>query len=196
MKKYVELGDIANINVGVVLSRKKANYVKKTSKIYELFNLKVYEDNILGNKMPFEQFNSDVELNDYIAKEDDLLIRLAFPMKVVYVDKELSGKLISNQYVIVRFKNNKFKAKFVKWYLESEDAYHQMEKYLVGTAVRTIPVVKIKEIRIPKMNLKKQESIESLILNWSEQKKLINDLIYNKDRYINESIKKILKEEN
>lgn len=196
MKRYVELGDIADINVGVVLSRKEATYRKSTSISYDLFNLKIYEDKMTGSNSQYEKFTTDESLDDYVIKENDLLMRLAFPLKIIYADKDLSGKLISNQYVRVRLKNDDFRAKFVRWYLESEDVYHQLEKYLVGTAVRTIPVVKIKEIRIPIVNKRKQINIEKLVDIWNEQKILFNNLVDNKEKLINESIKLIIKEEN
>ena len=50
----MDIGDIAEVNVGVVLNRKQAKYKSKSSTQYELFNLKIYEDRQNGIKIDYD----------------------------------------------------------------------------------------------------------------------------------------------
>ena len=191
----MNIGDIADVNVGVVLNRKQAKYKSKSTTQYELFNLKIYEDRQNGIKIDYDKFISEEDLSSYLVKKNDLLLRLAFPLKVIIVDDELDGKLISNQYVSIRIDKNKYSPAFVKWYLESQDAEHQLEKYVVGTAIRTIPIVKVREIRLPDISIKKQKELSKLVESWDEQKRLYMNLIKDKESYYNDIIEMIIKKE-
>ena len=77
--------------------------------------------------------------------------------EVIIADDDLVGKIISNQYVIIRVDNKKYNPVFLQCFLQSEDMQRQLEKYLVGIAIRTIPVNKIREIHLPKIDLEKQK---------------------------------------
>ena len=191
----MNIGDIADVNVGVVLNRKQAKYKSKISTQYELFNLKIYEDRQNGIKIDYDKFISEEDLSSYTAKKNDLLLRLAFPLKVIIVDDELDGKLISNQYVSIRIDKSKYSPAFVKWYLESQDAEHQLEKYIVGTAIRTIPIVKVREIRLPNISINKQKELSKLVESWEAQKRLYINLIKDKESYYNNIIEMIIKKE-
>ena len=191
----MNIGDIADVNVGVVLNRKQAKYKSKSSTQYELFNLKIYEDRQNGIKIDYDKFISEEDLSSYTVKKNDLLLRLAFPLKVIIVDDELDGKLISNQYVSIRIDKSKYSPAFVKWYLESQDAEHQLEKYIVGTAIRTIPIVKVREIRLPNISINKQKELSKLVESWEAQKRLYINLIKNKESYYNNIIEMIIKKE-
>lgn len=186
------LDKISEISIGVVLARKKAKYKTKKTFKYELFNLKIYEERKNGNKIEYETFISDEDLSEYITKKGDLLFRLAVPLKVIEVDEELEGKLISNQYAIIKVNNKMYSSIFLKWFLESNELEHQLEKYLVGTAIRTIPVIKIREIRIPKVKMEKQLEISQVIQFWNKQKVLLNHMINEKEKYYNSIIKKVI----
>ncbi len=191
----MDLGKVAEVNVGVVLNRKQAKYRDNNTFQYQLFNLKIYEDRLEGIDISYEDFISEEDLSSYVVHKNDLLFRLAFPLKVIIVDEELEGKLISNQYVTIRIDNKKYDPAFVKWYLESNDAEHQLEKYLVGTAIRTIPVVKIREFRLPNISLNKQKQLSRLVDSWDKQKRLYNSLIREKESYYNSVIEMIVKNE-
>ena len=186
------LDKVSDINVGVVLASKKAKYKTNNSFKYELFNLKIYEERKVGNKIEYEVFISDEDLSEYTIKKGDLLFRLAVPLKVIEADEELEGKLVSNQYVIIRVNDQRYNSRFLKWFLEGKELEHQLEKYLVGTAVRTIPVIKRREIRIPKLKINEQKDISQIIEVWDKQKELYSKMISEKEKYYNSIINKVI----
>ena len=94
------LEDITQITIGVVLKRKEAKYPTDNTYKYEVFNLRSYEESI-----EYDLFYSEENIENFIARKGDILFRLSFPMKVIEVDDEIEGKLINNQYCIIRMIN-------------------------------------------------------------------------------------------
>ena len=112
------LEDITQITIGVVLKRKEAKYPTENTYKYEVFNLRSYEESI-----EYDLFYSEENLENFIARKGDILFRLSFPMKVIEVDDEIDGKLINNQYCIIRMinlLNITYNIEFIKWFLESD----------------------------------------------------------------------------
>ena len=84
---------------------------------------------------------------------------------------------------------------FIKWILESNTTKHQLEKYLIGTSVKTIPVVKLRKLPIPNIDPEQQQQLSYIINNWNKQKYLYKQLIKEKENYYNIIINKIIKGE-
>lgn len=185
------LGDIAEINIGVVLKRKEATYKSCISYNYKIFTIKSYEENL-----PYENFYSNEDLSLYTVKKGDLVFRLAYPLKVFEVDENLEGLLMNNQFCIIRlteFKDKKYNSTFLKYFLESNDVSKQLEKFLMGTISKAIPVSKIRLIKIPQIDLKNQKQIADIYLKWEKQKDLYEKVLMEKEKYYNSVINKLIK---
>lgn len=187
------LDDIAQINVGVVLARKTAKYESEKTIKYPLFNLKIYEQRNSGENLKYEEIVSKEDLSSYMIKKGDLIFRLAFPLKVIIADDDLVGKIISNQYVIIRVNNKKYNPVFLQCFLQGENMQRQLEKYLVGIAIRTIPVNKIRKIHLPKITYDKQMQLAKIYEDWNRQKVLYERLIKDKEKYYNTLISNVIK---
>ena len=161
------LDDITQITIGVVLKRKEAKYPTVNTYKYEVFNLRSYEEGI-----EYDLFYSEENLENFIARKGDILFRLSFPMKVIEVDEEIEGKLINNQYCIIRMMslfNITYNIDLIKWFLESNLAKHQFEKMLIGTTIKSIPVMELRKLEIPELNSKEQEQISKIANTWNKQ---------------------------
>lgn len=184
------LEDITKIAIGVVLKRKEAKYQTNYTYKYKIFNIKSYEE-----KIEYDSFYSNENLENFVAKKGDILFRLSFPLKVIEVDEEIEGKLINNQYCIIKMsdKNSKtYNIDFIKWFLESNNAKQQFEKILVGTTIKSIPVVKLRQLEIPKINRDKQEKISKVVNTWNREKYLYKNMIKEKEKYYNAIINKVI----
>ena len=69
----------------------------------------------------------------------------------------------------------------------------QREKYLVGIAIRTIPVSKIREIHLPEIDYDKQIKLAKVYEDWNRQKILYERLIDDKEKYYNTLISDLIK---
>ena len=184
------LEDITQITIGIVLKRKEAKYPKENTFKYEVFNLRSYEENI-----EYDLFFSEENLENFIARKGDILFRLSFPMKVIEVDDEIEGKLINNQYCIIRMMslfNITYNIDFIKWFLESDLAKRQFEKMLIGTTIKSIPVMELRKMEIPELNSKEQEQISKIVNTWSKQKNLYKKMLKEKDKYYDLVINKLI----
>lgn len=184
------LEDITEITIGVVLKRKEAKYQTNDTYEYKIFNIKSYEE-----KIEYDSFYSNEDLENFVAKKGDILFRLSFPIKVIEVDDEIEGKLINNQYCIIRMseKNSKtYNIDFIKWFLESDNAKQQFEKILIGTTIRSVPVAKLRQLEIPKINKDEQEKISKVVNTWNREKYLYKKMIKEKEKYYNSIINKVI----
>lgn len=184
------LEDITQITIGVVLKRKEAKYKTKDSYEYRVFNMRSYEENI-----EYDIFYSEENLDNFVAKKGDIIFRMAFPLKVIEVDNEIEGKLINNQYCIIRMSNQHnriYNIEFIKWFLESNNAKHQFEKNLIGTTIKSVPVAKLRQLKIPNLDSREQEKISKVVNIWNKEKKLYEKIIKEKDNYYNLIINKII----
>ena len=183
----MKLEDIANVYIGVVLKRKEAVYKGIKTNKYKVFNIRCYEENI-----EYDDFYSMEDLSGYVTQKGDLIFRLSLPSKIILVDEKTEGLLINNLYCIIRCNNKKIKNEFLKWFLESKEAGRQLETIIIGTAVKSIPVAKLRLIDIPDVTYEEQEKISKLIYNWNKQKKLYNQIIIEKDNYYNSIVNKVI----
>lgn len=184
------LEDITEIAIGVVLKRKEAKYKTNNSYEYKVFNLKSYEENI-----EYDIFYSEENLENFVARKGDIIFRMSFPLKVIEVDDKIEGKLINNQYCIIRMvdlHNKIYNIEFIKWFLESKNAKRQFEKTLIGSSVKSVPVTKLRQLEIPFLHFEKQKEISKLINAWNKEKKLYEKLIIEKDKYYSSIIDKLI----
>ncbi len=184
------LEDITQITIGVVLKRKEAKYQTSNTFKYEVFNLRSYEENI-----EYDLFYSEENLDNFTAKKGNIIFRLSFPLKVIEVDDRIEGKLINNQYCIIRMANVfsiTYNIDFIKWFLESDLARRQFEKILIGSTIKTVPVAKLRLLEIPNLSSKQQNQISKMANTWNKQKSLYKRLIKEKENYYNSVINKLI----
>lgn len=184
------LEDVTQIIIGVVVKRKEAKYKSTETYQYEVFNLKSYEE-----KINYDLLYSEENLDSFRAKKGDILLRLAFPLTIIEVDDEIEGKVINNQYCIIRMSsiiNKTYNIDFIKWFLESNKAKRQFEKILIGTTIKSIPVIELRKLEIPDLNSKEQEQISKIVNTWNKQKNLYKRMLKEKDKYYDSIINKLI----
>lgn len=181
------LEDIAQIFIGIVLRRKEAEYKTTDSYEYQVFNLRSYEEDF-----DYDLFHSKENLEEFVAKKGDILFRLSYPMKVIEVNEEIEGKLVNNQYCIIRINNKNYTSSFLKCFLQSDMAKRQFEKNLIGSTIKSLPVSDLRRLIIPKINLEKQEKLSKLLNIWNKEKYLYKKIIKVKDKYYNSIINKLI----
>lgn len=184
------LEDITQIIIGVVIKRKEAKYKSPNTRQYEIFNLKSYEE-----KISYDLLYSEEDLENFKAKKGDILLRIAFPLTIIEVDDEIEGKIINNQYCIIRMSsivNRTYNIDFIKWFLESNKAKHQFEKMLIGTTIKSLPVSELRKLEIPNLDLEEQVQISKIVNTWNKQKKLYKKMLEQKEKYYDSVINKLI----
>ena len=180
----MKLESVAEIYMGIVPGRKKeSDEIEEVNK-YKLFSINKYTEN-----NEFDYFSTTENLDRYLVKEGDLIFKIAYPYKVVYVDEKISNTLITNQFCIIRIDYKKANPKYIKWFLEAKETEGQLEKTSIGTVVKTVKIAGLRDIQIPDLNLKEQNEIGKICELWGNQKRMYEDLIIEKEKIYNQYIK-------
>lgn len=181
----MKLEEIAQVMIGVLVKREKSedgNYS------YPLFSLKNYEEN-----EEFEQLNTDKDLAGKLAQKGDLLFRLVYPNKIIYVDEKLEGTIIPSQFYIIRVDPKKMDSIVLKWYLETDKAVEEQKNSNTGSIIQSMSISSLKNIEIPKVSNDNQEKIKKLILLWEKEKEISKKIIEQKNRLYNCYMEEMLK---
>ena len=183
----MKLDDIAEVNIGILLNREIKN---EGNNPYKIFNLKQYDEN-----EEYEIYKLKNNYNTKLTKKGDLLFRMVYPNRLIYVDKNLENLLVSSQMCIIRCNKNKMNSIFLKWYLESDIAKEKMKGDLIGTTIQKISVSSLRKIEVPNISLNIQEKIKDLIMLWENEKKVINEMVQYKEILYTTLIYEILENE-
>lgn len=181
----MRLKEIAQVTIGILVNREKDDNAEK---VYKLFSLKNYEE-----KQEYEEIRTDKDISSRISREGDLLFRLIYPNKIIYVDKEIANLVIPSQLCIIRANQDIIDPIFLKWYLESDEAKKQIIENVTGSIIKTMSVSALKSLNIPDVNKTKQAHIKKLIELWEKEKEISQKLIDNKEKLYNSYINDILK---
>ena len=177
MELEMKLEEIAEVMIGVLAKRECKEDGENR---YLLFSLKNYEED-----QPYEEIKTKKDLSNKLAKEGDLLFRLLYPNKIIYVKKELEGKLIPSQFCIIRPKTKKMDSTVLKWYLESKQVEEELGLRITGSIIKSMPIANISR--------EEQENMKNLILLWEEEKRISEKLIKEKDKLYNFYLEEMIK---
>ena len=180
----MKLGNIADIKMGLVLSRKKAETEYEIKREYKLISLKNIEDDGMPNNTPLETFASNEELDEqYFTQEGDILMRLSSPNTALYIDRDWADLLVPSYFAIIRLDKHKgFIPEYVSWYLNSDVIRRELIRVQTGTAIFTTNKSTLSSLDIKKIPLKKQMSVAKVqCLHWKERC-LLNELKDEKEK--------------
>lgn len=182
------LQDMAQVFIGILPNREMN---EKGMYVYNLFNLKSYED----NKESYEIVKTDKDLSHKLTKKGDLIFRLVYPNKVIYIDEQLEGFLVPSQWCVIRPDKEIINSNFLKWYLENDSGKEEILTNVTGSTVQKISIESLKNIQIPVIDLQKQKYIEDLINLWEREKKILIEIMENKDILYKNVIEEVIKKE-
>ena len=183
----MKLSDVSEIFIGILVKREE----KKGGEYqFAIFDLKNYEN----NENEYDIVETDKNLEYKLTKKGDLIFRLVYPNKIIYIDKKLQGMLVSSQWCIIR--PQKINAKFLKWYLESDEGKENILTNISGSTVQKISVQSLKMLEIPEITLQQQKKLEDIIELWKKEKKILLEIINSKELLYKNLIEEFVKKEN
>lgn len=191
----MQLGEIAEVKTGLVLSRKKSENEFDKKAIYRLISLKNISGDGLINSDTFEEFTSNEELGDqYFTKEGDVLIRLNHPHTAVHIDKGCTGLLVPSYFAIIKVHKKDFLPEFVAWYLNSFEIKKELEKHQSGTRIPSTNQNVLKMLHVVNVPYAKQVALVELYRLHQQEKLLYKRLLEEKELLFRGLTQKILKD--
>ena len=181
---YLKLGDICTIESGLILSRKRARNEMEIKRYYKVLTLNNIEPHGDFNEKGLEQFPSNEVLQErYFTKIGDVLIRLNEPYTSVCIQRHQENVLIPSYFVSLEITDDHFLPEYVSWFLNSNIVKRQFYQAQSGTRTPNINQHVIRNLHIPKIPLSKQEKITAVHQLYVKERRLLTQLIEEKDRY-------------
>lgn len=189
----MQLGDIAKINTGLVLSRKRARGEHDAEATYKLLTLKNISDEGFINNELLERFvSNDVLENRYFTIEGDVLIRLSHPYTSVCIDKKYSGLLVPSYFAIIKVEQMKYLPEYIAWYLNTSEVKKELERSQSGSRIPSTNQNVLKTIPVAKTTLEKQKVFIRLLQLHLQEQHLYKRLIEEKERWFQGISKQLL----
>lgn len=162
MEQY-RLSDIADIQSGLVLSRKAADDISNKFSYKRLTLRSITEDGLI-DPTSIENYDArDMIEPHQLTKEKDIIIRLYSPVRATVIKKEFVDLVVPSQLAIIRLKENSpFIPGYLCVYLSNEKFMKSVIEDAGMSAQKIIKVGSIAKIEIPQIPIEKQK-IASLI---------------------------------
>ena len=157
------LKEIAELNSGLVISRKKATMSDEVVKIYQQLNLRSINKNGFIDLQLLETLEAKEPIDsNYLTSEGDIVVRLTDPFTAVYITKEYEGLVVSSNFCIVKVNDN-YSAKFLASYLNSENASKFLQSKLQGSIMKNINMSTVADLPVPQISKERQDIIGKLV---------------------------------
>lgn len=162
MRKY-KISEIADIQSGLVLSRKAAN--EKTSVYpYKRLTLRSVTEECLLDITSFEEYAASEPIDgQFLTKENDIIVRLFAPVCATLITKDYEGLVVPSQLAIIRLKDDSaYLPGYLSVYLTNQRILENLVEGAGMAAQKIIKVGNIAELEIPCLPMKKQEMISDI----------------------------------
>ena len=186
-RKNMKLEEVSQVSIGILTSREVTEIGENE---YKLFNLKNYD-----NQEEYEDVKTLKNFDDKLTRRGDLLIRLVYPNRIIYIDGDMENLLVPSQMCIIRVDPKKVDSQYLKWYLESESGKERILENITGSSIQKISVSDLRKLEVPIIALEKQKGITDLVNLWNKQKQISEEIIRQKEVLYNTYINEIIEEE-
>ncbi len=156
LQNTISLEKVCSIHRGVNIVSKIEESADGEYSIIRSSNIHNNELDISSVKKYSIESNTDVE--KYKVKENDILLTIRGETKVVLVNKQMEGMLISQDFVYLRTSNN-FNSELLREYLLSPVGEYLLNQCKAGTTIEMVNIKELKNLKVIKLNSRKQNEI-------------------------------------
>ena len=192
----VKLGNISEIQTGLVLARKRAIAKDKNPKKYKLLTLKSFDPSGLLDSDALDSFISNSELEEkYVTKKEDIIIRLTNPYTALTINSSSEGMIIPSNFAVIKLNDNSFLSEYVELLLNSEAMKKLFYKSAVSTTIPLIKTSLLRDIELKNKPIEIQKKLVDLNRLQKKENILLNKLTEEKSKLAYSYINKIITEE-
>lgn len=190
----LKLGSIADVRMGLVLNRKKAELSSTSKYPYGVVSLKSFNEEALYEHHYADEFISSEQIKDeFMVRNGDILLRLREPNHAVYIDNDYEGLIYPSHMVMIRVRDERVDACFLAMYLNSTIVKKQLQGgALAGTQIPMIKVSDVNGIEICLPSLEKQKMIVEYSKLSGKELQLLRDLIIEKSKLSKQIFEKLV----
>lgn len=179
---YKKLSDIAEVQSGLVLSRKEAKFDSEQSAEYMRLNLRSINDGGSINKDSLDKYLANEKLEEqFISSKDDIIVRLFPPFRPALITASFVGLVVPSQFAIIRLKSGDVVPEFLCCYLSHHNMLEALAIRESGQASSGIKISTLSEVEIPLLPWDRQKTIAAYEEMHIKRKQLYLDLIQQYD---------------
>ena len=181
----LKLAEIATIQTGLVIGRKKDKFNNASEFKYKKINLRSFGENghLILNTL--EDLNSVSEIHEnFFTQLNDIVVRLFTPINPIIIDKRSKGFLVPSQAAIIRLKKDVILPEYLRYFLSLPEATDRMLAGEGGSTQRAIRISAFSNLDIPIPPVKLQLSIARLIDIENQRNALYNKLMEEENKLI------------
>lgn len=159
MKTY-KISEIADIQSGLVLSRKAA---KENMNVYpyQRLTLRSVTEDCLLDISSFEEYAASEPIDgQFLTKENDIIVRLFAPVCATLITKDYEGLVVPSQLAIIRLNDDSlYLPGYLSVYLTNQRILENLIEGAGMAAQKIIKVGNVAELEIPCLPMEKQKMI-------------------------------------
>lgn len=176
--QYKNLFEIAEIQSGLVVSRKEVKTDIEQSVEYKRLNLRSINDDGSIKKESLDQYLANEILEDqFITKKDDIVFRLFPPFHPALITESLVGLVVPSQFAIIRLKSDSVIPEFLCCYLSRRNILETLAIRESGLSSNGIKISTLSKVRIPLLPINTQKNIAVYNELHEKRKQLYLELI-------------------
>ena len=161
--KIYKISEIADIQSGLVLSRKAA---KENMNVYpyQRLTLRSVTEDCLLDISSFETYEACEPIDEqFLTKENDIIVRLFAPVCATLITKDYEGLVVPSQLAIIRLKDScPYLPGYLSVYLTNERSLENLIEGAGMAAQKIIKVGNVAELEIPCLPIEKQKMISDI----------------------------------
>ncbi len=191
----MKLIQIADLQCGLVLNRKKADAFGTEKKYYKRLNMRSLQENGCLNKSELDDYYSAEELDSqFLTQPSDIIVRLFMPLYPVLIREDEAGCVIPSQLAVFRLKEGPIVLPgYLRWYLSSTMVSDRLNLTENTQIQRSVKVGDLSQLQIPILPLEKQELIIHIHDTGVRREKLYRDLMDQESIYMNGLLQKTIR---
>lgn len=146
-----KISDLADVQGGMVLSRKEAKSPDNTACRYQRLTLRSFDQNGNIDKNELEIFHACESLeNALFTQAGDVVIRLFSPMYPVHIETGYENILVPSQFAVLRVKDDtEIMPEYLRLCLAQKSVQERILSLESGTAQKTVKIKTVLDLEIP-----------------------------------------------
>lgn len=178
----MNLGDVASIRSGLVLSRKLSREPSRYR--YPLLSLRAIHPD--GHILPdnLEVFHAVEPLRqEYLTQKGDIIIRLSIPYTAVLIDTDIAGMVVSSNFAIIRSNQKDILPEYLLWFLNTPGVKKKIYESSSSNMLSAVKPSFFANLDIWHTSLIEQEKIARLNILAKRECWLLKRLAEEKEKY-------------
>lgn len=186
-----KISDVAEVQGGIVLSRKEAKTQEESYCSYKRLTLRAFDRTGSIHVSDLEDFYACESLeNALFTSKGDVVVRLLSPMYPVYVEDNYEDILVPSQFAVLRVKDRGvIMPEYLRLWLAQNSIQDQVLSLESGTAQKAVKIKTILnlEISIPPLEVQKKAAMIDAL---SRRRECLYHELIEEERTLTESLLK------